>query len=130
MDGDQLEFRFDTRRLVDRATNRKQGKGTYRIQVNPVSPETRIRVLNHQSKPATKDPILSSFKQVEGGYDCEVQLPIKLLNDSQNGNWQNYQAAVVIRDVDEDGQQPSRVLWRGSRDIEKSNLGYGYFVRQ
>jgi len=41
---------------------------------------------------------------------------------------QSLQMAVVVRDVDEAGQDAARVVWRGTADFDRRNANYGHFA--
>lgn len=66
--------------------------------------------------------------RTDTGYMVEVALPSSVVTDHQGPDWYSYQLAVVQHDLDEPKGEETRILWRGSRDVERSNRGYGYFV--
>ena len=47
----------------------------------------------------------------------------------QGGDWQNFQFTVAVSDKDDPGEEPCRVVWRGTEDVDARNTNYGHFVR-
>ena len=56
----------------------------------------------------------------------EYDIPIK---EQQGEEWHSFQMTVVVDDFDEPEEDSSRVVWRGSENVDRRNIGYGHFVR-
>jgi hypothetical protein len=62
------------------------------------------------------------------GYTIEASIPAEMLSDRQGKTWHSFQATVLLEDIDEEGQSPSKLIWRGTREVRRNNRGYGHFV--
>ena len=69
--------------------------------------------------------------RTDDGWNLEVSVPAKTLDwiQEENPQWDSFQMAAILEDVDEPGAQPSKVLWRGSNSVERQNTNYARFVR-
>jgi hypothetical protein len=57
----------------------------------------------------------------------EIALSLDTITVNQP-DWQSVQLTAVVSDVDEPGQPPARVLWRGTSDVNERNTNFGQFV--
>ncbi len=137
--GDQFELRIDARPITSRAGDSRLLDGTYHIHVdapmaaneaqNDASPNAaRATIRDRHGKSVTENMIASALA-TDSGYDVELAIPSSLLNSQQADNWHSFQMLAAVRDVDEAEDEPCRVLWRGTVDIDQRNSGYGHFVR-
>ena len=71
----------------------------------------------------------SAAQRTNDGYVVELALPSKMFSSQQDGRWNSFQLAVILNGVDEAGDPPNRVLWRGSDLVDGRNDNFGHFVR-
>ncbi len=132
VDKDRLELRIDARPLTTRIGDNRLREGTYQIRIPaPVSSETSTAgtLWNHRNQ-SVSDDLQTTSHPTATGYDIELAIPVSLLLKHQGGeNWHSFQMTAVVNDVDEPGQEASRVLWRGTAEVDSRNSGYGHFVR-
>lgn len=74
-------------------------------------------------------PVEAAAKRTDAGWDVELALSAEVLDDIQGGDWDSFQMAAVMADVDEPGARPSRVVWRGSSEIGSRNTNFARFSR-
>lgn len=94
--------------------------------------EVRVRQFNNQ--PAIEG-VKVKTRSVEGGYDLELAIPVSAFasagrEEGQGADWSSFQLAVLIRDIDEAGARPTRILWRGSERYDRANRRFGHFLRR
>ena len=125
---DSLELRFDPRPLETRKTNPKLGKGTYKFQLGSLqsgaTPELKVT-----GTPAISGSVFATRRN-DKGYSFEIAIPIESLTKGQTANWKGFQFTPVINDVDQAGEKPCRIIWRGSSDIDSRNTNFGQIVRK
>lgn len=69
-------------------------------------------------------------KRTSQGYNLEFAFPISALSSRQGAQWHSLQMTVYVRDIDQVGDTPCQVLWRGTKNVDKSNAGYAYFMHR
>ena len=120
-DGDGLTFLIDTRPLTARRDDPRLRKGTYRVTAMPGHDEA-------VGLGGGADPGSAIWRaERERGYDVEVRLPLNVIKAAQPDP-HSIQLTAVVSDVDEEGQKPARVLWRGTSDVDARNTNFGHFV--
>jgi hypothetical protein len=125
MERDSLEFRLDPRPTTVRSSDPRLRNGTFRVEVQ----YGKIVVFGFNPLPETaiNTPIEYELQQRPGGYDFEVALPLEIVFAEQPGML-SLQMTAVVSDVDEAGQMPARVLWRGTSEVAERNTNFGQFV--
>ena len=135
--GDRFDVLVDGRPITKRVGDKRLRDGCYRIRVG--APQARSEttqadaplqqsLLAARQDRAIPDKLVARAVATEAGYDVELAIPTSLLKQ-QGGSWHSFQLTALVRDVDEQGQDPCRVLWRGTVDVDRRNSGYGHFVR-
>jgi len=124
---DTLEFRLDPRPIEIRKANTRIDKGTYHFQIGSLQQgaTATLKVNGASDLPGTIVAARPSAK----GYTFELAIPIDVLTKSQTVDWRGFQISAVVNDVDQPNETRSRIVWRGSNDIDTSNFGYGQIVR-
>lgn len=126
--GDSLELRFDPRPIEVRKSNSKLAKGTYNFQIGSLQAGA-IPALNVTGTPLIEGSQFAA-KRSDKGYSFEIAIPIEYLTRNQTADWRGFQFTPVINDVDQPGDKPCRVIWRGSNDIDERNTNFGQVVRK
>ena len=129
-DHDHLVIHLDTRPLSDRVANVRLTDGTYRIRViPPFGTHAVSAVIQDQKSQPILEKVIAAATTEQDGYTVELAIPASLVSRLQGEDWHSVQMTVIVVDSDEPGQAPSRVVWRGTANVDNQNLGYGYFVR-
>jgi len=132
--GDAVELWIDGRRLPTRAKATRLDHNAYTFRMRPISGPTAggdiLKITPLRRTPAAPAASQASSKKTAGGYDVELAVPLSLLERTQGKDWKSLQVTVVVHDVDEQGQPPARILWRGTQNYERQNIHYGQFVRK
>ena len=132
MNEDQLELRIDGRPIATRIGDSRLRDGTYYVRVPaPIDTETNTAgtLQNHRKRPVT-DSLVTMSSATDTGYDIELAIPASLIINQQGGEtWHSFQMTAIVHDVDEAEQGASRVLWRGTAEVDSRNSGFGHFVR-
>jgi hypothetical protein len=137
MTGDELELRIDGRPISTRVGDSRLRDGTYRLRVSapvatesPAGTESPTATLRDHRNRSVTDKMIASSNSTDTGYDVELAIPASLIVKQQGGEtWHSFQMTAIVNDVDEEGQAASRVLWRGTAEVDSRNSGYGHFVR-
>lgn len=119
--GDAVRLILDGRPLQTRLLDPRVRLGTKRILVSAPTPVSSVET--------DIDAVKTAGVAVQGGYQLEVSFPSNWLNELQ-GEWDSFQLALQIEDVDEQGSDPAIVLWRGGPSYQTLNSNYGTFVRE
>lgn len=124
---DTLEFRLDPRPIEIRKANRRIDKGTYHFQIGSLQ-QGATATLKVAGTLGQSDAVIAARPSAKG-YSFELAIPIDVLTKSQSVDWRGFQLTGVVNDVDQPNETPSRIVWRGSNDIDSSNFGYGQIIR-
>ncbi|MEE2780926.1 MAG: metallophosphoesterase [Planctomycetota bacterium] len=123
--GDQIVLMLDTRPIAARSREPGFGIGFYRVAFPAVAFRGPLTMVSGAGEKVTIDAVVA---RQDGGYTVEAAIPAKVFSDSQDGKWHSFQAAVLLEDVDEPGESPTGLIWRGTREVRKNNRGYGHFL--
>jgi hypothetical protein len=63
------------------------------------------------------------------GWNLEAAIPVTLLTANQSDKWHSFQMTPILSDVDDSGDSPVEIIWRGTSDVHTANTSYGHFVR-
>jgi hypothetical protein len=121
---DAVTFLCDVRPLADRRDDPRLRKGTFRVTASPGGGAASIEGLSEAADPKSH---YSEVNLVPGGYQVKVSLPLETISEFQKDP-HSIQLTAVVTDVDEAGQPPARVLWRGTSDVSTRNTNFGQFV--
>lgn len=124
-DGELLHFLLDPRPTAMRSADARLRKGTFRVDVAPG--KIVVFGLNPLPESHINTAIPYELHQRAQGYDFEVALPLEIIS-SEQPEVHNLQLTAVVSDVDEPGQPPARVLWRGTSEVFERNTNFGHFV--
>ena len=129
---DALEVLWDPRPMDRRTADPRYSRGGHRFRI-PAPAEGRpsegLEVSDRRGEP-TVEGARAVSRRVEGGYEVELALPLSALAEAHEGaDWSTFQLSAVVSDVDEPGGEPARILWRGTRDVDRSNARFGHFIR-
>ncbi len=137
--GDAVELWLDGRSLSARAKSTRLDRNAYTFRMESINDPTKqpitdanatpLKITPHRRTPAAPTRCQASSKKTDDGYDVEFSVPLSLLQRMQGKDWKSFQATVVVHDVDEKGQPPARILWRGTQNYDRQNTNYGQFVR-
>ncbi len=125
MPGDQIALFFDARPIAARSREPDFGIGFYRMTF-PAAAFQGTRTMVSGAGEKTECQVVVARQ--DQGYTIEAAIPAEILTGRQGENWHSFQATVLLADVDEEGQSPSELIWRGTRAVRKNNRGYGHFV--
>lgn len=125
--GDGLELRLDPRPLDVRAANSGLANKTFTFRLS--APDADGKVALELKGPRELKGLQFAGKKTREGYDVECAIPIEVLIADQGINWHSFQATVAIMDVDQTGEKPCRILWRGTPEIDQRNTNWGQFIR-
>jgi hypothetical protein len=132
VDGDKLEFRFDARWIGERKSEARPKTGAYLLSIPAPSSEQA------GSAKASKLSLVGSPKigpadvataRTPKGWTVEAAIPLKMLTTNQSDKWHSFQMTPIVVDVDDAGEKPVQVIWRGTIDAATRNTNYGQFVR-
>ena len=123
--GDQIVLFLDARPIADRSREPGFGIGFYRVSFPATAFEGRRTLVSGADEKTECNVVVS---RQDRGYSIEASIPAEILTDRQGKGWHSFQASVLLEDVDEQGQSPSRLIWRGTREVHRSNSGYGHFL--
>ena len=123
--GDQITLLFDTRPIAERSREPGFGIGFYRIAFPAVAFEGSRTMVSGAGEKTECEVVVARQDQ---GYTIEASIPAEMLSDRQGKTWHSFQATVLLEDIDEEGQSPSKLIWRGTREVRRNNRGYGHFV--
>jgi hypothetical protein len=56
-------------------------------------------------------------------------MPLKMFVENQSDKWHSFQMTPIVVDVDDAGEKPVQLIWRGTPDAATRNTNYGQFVR-
>jgi predicted phosphodiesterase len=127
LDGDRLVLFFDARPISARSREPEFVPGFYRLSFPAVEFKGELTM---QSAAAEKASCRAVVARQDEGYTIEAAIPLEILTSQQGKRWHSFQAAVLVEDLDEPGQQANGLIWRGTRRVRKNNLGYGHFVNE
>lgn len=125
IDGDNLTILVDARPLAQRRDDPRLRKGAYRITLNPRSSEYEVVALGKSAEPNESSV---HWDKGTSGYNVGLALSLDAITAHQP-DWRSIQLTAVVSDVDESGQPPARVLWRGTSDVDERNTNFGHFVQ-
>ena len=123
--GDQIVLFFDSRPIAERSREPGFGIGFYRVAFPAVAFRGSLTMVSGADEKVKIDAVVARQGQ---GYTIEAAMPAEILTGRQGKNWHSFQAAVLLEDVDEEGQLPTGLIWRGTREVRQNNRGYGHFV--
>ena len=135
--GDRFVMLIDARPIAKRIGDKRLPDGTYGIRVEaPLKTDaetadaepTKATLLDRGDQTVT-DKMVASAVATDSGYDVELAIPSALIKKQQGDHWHSFQLTAMVRDIDEEGQAPYRVVWRGTADVDTRNSGFGHFVR-
>jgi hypothetical protein len=127
IDGDALELRLDARPISARKADPRLVDGTYlaRISAPDASGEAKLTV---KGAGAAAEGVPFAARRSDAGYDVELALPRAWLTRVQGESPRGFQCTPVIVDVDQPGEAPCRIIWRGTAEVDQRNTNYGQFV--
>lgn len=125
VDGDQLTLFFDARPISDRARETEFVPGFFRINFPAVEFRGKLTMKSAAGVKASCEAVVA---RQDEGYTIEAAIPLEVLTERQGAPWHSFQAALLLKDRDDPGDAPAGILWRGTRRVRDSNLGYGHFV--
>lgn len=127
MKGDALDIYFDPRAPSVRQGDSRLRNGTYRFRFDsPNGKESKVRV-TPLGRGRPLEGVVGIAKRAESGYTAELVIPKKVLQSSQSDDWHSFQLGIAVDDVDQEGDKPNHILWRGSVDYGTSNRNFGHF---
>jgi hypothetical protein len=127
---DRVELLIDPRPVTERRAEPRLVGGPMSIVAtapNGKPVEVFAERLGRNGGPMNR--VKAAGTKTDAGYDLEFAIPLRSVRRAQGDDWHSVQMSVVVHDFDEQGQRPSQVLWRGSRNVHENNVGYGYLVR-
>jgi hypothetical protein len=128
-DGDALTFLLDTRPVVARSADPRLRSGAYKLEHAWI--KDPISTAKFSLSSVGGSPIVEGFQaaaeESRGGYTTEFAVPLELISNNQP-ELHSLQLTAVVSDLDEAGQKPARVLWRGTSDVNERNTNFGQFV--
>ena len=123
-EGDAVTWMLDARPLIARRDDPRLRAGVFRVQLSWDAAGQPVATVNGE-RPSTG--IATAAVRRQDGFTAEVGLPLELLRAHQP-DLQGVQLTAVVTDVDEAGQTPARVLWRGTSDVADRNTNFGQFM--
>jgi hypothetical protein len=121
---DALTFLVDVRPMAARTADPRLRKGTFRVTAAPGSSAVNIEGLSKIADPKLH---FAESNHGPGGYQVRVSIPLEAIDEFQPER-HSIQITAVVNDVDEPGQKPARVLWRGTSEVLERNTNFGQFV--
>lgn len=129
---DKLDLRFDARWIGDRRETASAKSGMYLLSIPaPEGDKTGPREV-------AKVPLVGSPKigpanvataRTATGWTVEAAIPLKMLTENQSDKWHSFQMTPIVVDVDDAGEKPVQLIWRGTAEADKRNTNFGQFVR-
>lgn len=128
---DRLQLLIDPRPVDQRRSEPRLRAGALSISASAPNGDGQVEV---QARHMRRDRaplagVRAAGKKTPAGYDLEFGIPLAAIEEAQGADWHSVQANVVVVDVDEPGERPARVLWRGTRSARENNIGFGHLVR-
>ncbi|MFO0946621.1 MAG: sugar-binding protein [Planctomycetota bacterium] len=126
---DALDVLIDSRDPSTRAGDTRLQAGAYRFRFDApaTGKESKVRVTPLGRGTSLKG-VQGVARRTNEGYDVELAVPVTLFNRGKNVDWHSFQLGVVQEDIDQEGDKPNEILWRGSKDYLKRNTNFGHFL--
>ena len=124
---DQLVIRIDARPLATRAADGRLRQGTYRVELPATEQQSEPPIIESRNQRLLEKAVAAAV-ETESGYAVEAAIPLSLIKARQSDEWHSIQFTAIIEDYDEPGAKPSRVVWRGTADVDSSNRQFAHFV--
>ncbi len=131
MAGDRIELLIDPRGIKARSRDPQYRRTGLTVSTTAPGKEgaTRTTAKRLRNNRDYSD-VQSAAKRTDAGYDVEFSIPLNLVKEVQGKKWESVQGTVVLHDVDEQDEEPSQVVWRGTQRLRDVNTGFGHFVRE
>ena len=128
---DSLRLILDGRSATRRADDARLRWGSARIRVSAPTEDGPVEATAQIGRGwrASKLDLDASARRTEDGWRVEFALPTDRMDEAQNDNWSDFQLSAILEDVDDPGAEPARVVWRGSREVDRRNTNFAQFVR-
>jgi hypothetical protein len=131
VEGDGIELWIDPRASDARRLESVLAASGLSVKVSAPGENGEVRVdANLLRRGRPYEGVRAAGKRTEQGYAIELAIPTRYFSDLQDGDWRSFQMGVVVADVDEVGEKPAEVWWRGIPGRRTSNTGHAYFVRE
>ena len=72
---------------------------------------------------------VATARRTAKGWTVEAAIPLKMLTKNQSDKWHSFQMTPIVVDVDDAGEKPVQLIWRGTAEADKRNTNFGQFVR-
>ena len=129
VDGDRLDLVLDARGMAWRRDDARLRGATVRISVPaPGTAGEASATTGWDDKPI--EGFVSATTKTDTGYDVELSMPLMRVHQLQNEEWDSFQLAAVLVDVDEEDGDATEVVWRGTQDVRSRNTNFARFVRE
>jgi hypothetical protein len=127
---DGLDVRLDARRITSRKSDSRWGSGTYAFRVTIPEmdgpAEVAAKAYQNEKPPAG---VQAAVTRSGNGYAVELAIPVGVLAKHQGEDWTTFQMTPIVIDVDDVSDEPARLIWRGTKDVDRQNTNFGHFVR-
>ena len=129
LDGDLLELKLDARWIQDRKANSSLKTGAYTLTL-PSPTKPGIAKVPLVGSPKISAAATVATARTKDGWTFEAAIPVKAIEESQNEKWHSFQMTPILSDVDDAGEKPVEIIWRGTAEARTRNTNYGQFVRR
>ena len=130
MAGDAVTVMVDPRPLVSRLARNGLGNETIALTVQaPESDELAACTVQRFGRARSNEQFLAFGRRVAGGYEVEIQVPIRNVVRAQGESWSSVQVGARLADIDADGETPVDVLWRASPN-RFENRNFAHLIRK
>lgn len=132
IDGDKLELHLDARWIGERKSTPSAKTGLYVVTIPAPADakvgDTRTAEIAVVGSPKV-GPAQAAAVRTKTGWTVEVAMPLKMFVENQSDKWHSFQMTPIVVDVDDAGEKPVQLIWRGTVDAATRNTNYGQFVR-
>lgn len=125
---DELRLVIDGRPTPVRAETPQLHQGTYVVSVPAPAEAGKLT----PGAGWRREPIAgveAAGSPTDVGYDIELAVPTEYMKRAADGAWSDFQMSAIVIDADDAEGPLSQIVWRGSPDVESSNINYAHFRR-
>lgn len=126
---DGVTICLDSRAREERQSAPEYGDAAFLLQARMTSGDEVQVKLTGPGSDTTVQQVEAVSRRRNGGYTLELRLPRPLLQVHQGEGWKDFQYTTILEDVDNPGDEPCWILWRGTRNYRRRNSGFAYIVR-
>lgn len=128
---DGLEILFDPRPPSLRQGDGRLRAGAFQFHFDAPAGDAATEVrAGAFGRSVNLEGALGVARRDDMGYRAELAIPLRLVSPTGKPDWHSFQLSLAMADADQAGDEPNRILWRGTPDYSTRNTGFGHFRRR